>query len=67
METVALTNRYKKRRGSIVLSLHIPKIRPSHCPQDKDKQRKDSPRRVDMHIHTTAQESQTYTYADKPR
>ena len=36
-------------------------------PLYEDKQRKASPRRVDMHIHTTAQLSQTYTYTDKPR
>jgi len=55
METVALTNRYKKRRGSIVSFIAYPIAQALALPLHKDKQRKASPRRVDMHIHTTAQ------------
>jgi len=67
METAPWRKGTKKDVGVIVSLPAYPYYQALALPLGKDKQRKACPRRVNIHIHTTAQSSQTYIYADKPR
>ena len=53
----------KKDVGVKILSVLIPTIRPSHCLQDKDKQRKSLPTPSD--IYTPRPDNPRHTYTQK--